>query len=259
MRKYFFFDVDGTLTSPHQRSHIIQSTRDTLKLLKKKGHFVAIATGRTQYLVEDIAAELGIDHYICEGGRGMVINREYVKYNPFKQEAYKKLLMTLDLLHIPYVVQIDNTKVLYSKHEYSAGELFNDILLFHDVIVDAGIIDHPQTVIHRIFLDNDQEKLRNIEGFASLNFMFHSKHHFGIIEPDVKHEGIAEMIELMGGSLQDVVVFGDGTNDLSMFEKAQFSIAMGNAVPQLKEIADYVTADSDKDGIYLACKKFGWI
>lgn len=34
---------------------------------------------------------------------------------------------------------------------------------------------------------------------------------------------------------EDVVVFGDGMNDRSMFRDEWFSIAMGNAKPQLKE------------------------
>ena len=33
----------------------------------------------------------------------------------------------------------------------------------------------------------------------------------------------------------------------------------GNARPELKLEADYVTTDCDKDGIYNACKHFGWI
>jgi hydroxymethylpyrimidine pyrophosphatase-like HAD family hydrolase len=59
--------------------------------------------------------------------------------------------------------------------------------------------------------------------------------------------------------LEDVVVFGDGLNDLNMFSPQWFSIAMGNGCTALKEKADYVTGDCDKGGIMAACKKFGWI
>ena len=34
-------------------------------------------------------------------------------------------------------------------------------------------------------------------------------------------------------------------------------IAMGNAVPELKEVADYITDPIGQDGIYNACRKFG--
>ena len=48
-------------------------------------------------------------------------------------------------------------------------------------------------------------------------------------------------------------------NDISMFRKPFFSIAMGDGRDELKDHADYVTGDNDKGGILEACKKFGWL
>ena len=67
------------------------------------------------------------------------------------------------------------------------------------------------------------------------------------------------MVELLGEDERQVVVFGDGLNDRQMFRDAPFAIAMGNAIPQLKELADYVCPSADEDGIYRACQHFGWI
>ena len=50
-------------------------------------------------------------------------------------------------------------------------------------------------------------------------------------------------------SYEDVVVFGDGKNDFSMFVDDWFCIAMGNAIPELKEKADYITLPSSQEGI----------
>lgn len=66
------------------------------------------------------------------------------------------------------------------------------------------------------------------------------------------------MIEAVNGTLSDVVVFGDDTNDLVMFDPRWTSIAMGNACDVLKEKADYVTAENVDGGIYKACEHFGW-
>ena len=63
----------------------------------------------------------------------------------------------------------------------------------------------------------------------------------------------------MGIEDQDVVVFGDNTNDIKMFRPEWTSIAMGNAVEELKKIADFVTKDADDGGIEYACRHFGWI
>lgn len=46
-KKYFFFDVDGTLTTQNPGGTILPSTLKTLEKLKENGHFVALATGRS--------------------------------------------------------------------------------------------------------------------------------------------------------------------------------------------------------------------
>ena len=50
MRKYFFFDIDGTLTNSNPGGIILPSTFETLDKLRKNGHFVAIATGRAHWM-----------------------------------------------------------------------------------------------------------------------------------------------------------------------------------------------------------------
>ena len=54
------------------------------------------------------------------------------------------------------------------------------------------------------------------------------------------------------------VVFGDDTNDLVMFDSQWTSVAMGNAVDELKEKASFVTDANIDDGIYNICLKQGW-
>ena len=55
------------------------------------------------------------------------------------------------------------------------------------------------------------------------------------------------MVEHLHGNIEDVVVFGDEKNDLSMFKNEWTSIAMGNAIDELKERASYVTTSCDHD------------
>ena len=57
------------------------------------------------------------------------------------------------------------------------------------------------------------------------------------------------MIRLFDISWENTVVFGDSNNDLAMFEYAAIKVAMGNASPKIKELADYVTSDMFHYGI----------
>ena len=50
MKKFFFFDIDGTLTNDNPGGIVLPSTFKTLDKLRANGHFVAIATGRVKLL-----------------------------------------------------------------------------------------------------------------------------------------------------------------------------------------------------------------
>ena len=66
------------------------------------------------------------------------------------------------------------------------------------------------------------------------------------------------MLSYAGGRPGDVVVFGDDYNDLVMFDKEFYCVAMGNGCQELKDRADYVAASNVEDGIYRACEAHGW-
>jgi hydroxymethylpyrimidine pyrophosphatase-like HAD family hydrolase len=55
--------------------------------------------------------------------------------------------------------------------------------------------------------------------------------------------------------MEKTMAIGDNFNDMEMVVQAGFGVAMGNAVPQLKEKADWVTVTNDEDGLALAIEK----
>ncbi|MFC4769119.1 Cof-type HAD-IIB family hydrolase [Effusibacillus consociatus] len=61
--------------------------------------------------------------------------------------------------------------------------------------------------------------------------------------------GLSRMAEAYNISIQDCVVLGDSLNDLSMFEVAGISVAMGNAEESLKLNADRTTLTNDEHGV----------
>ena len=64
-------------------------------------------------------------------------------------------------------------------------------------------------------------------------------------------------IERITADYSDAIVFGDALNDMSMFIDDWTTVAMGNAVPELKAKADIVTTEVDRDGIWNACDTLG--
>ena len=94
-----------------------------------------------------------------------------------------------------------------------------------------------------------------------INELGHLRLHreYVVFQYDAKKEGILRMMKAVSGDIRDVVVFGDDTNDLVMFDRVWTSIAMGNAVDVLKEKADIVTDRNVDHGIWNACVRHGWI
>ena len=72
-----------------------------------------------------------------------------------------------------------------------------------------------------------------------------------------KANGLLALCKYYNIDIKDVISFGDSMNDYEILKTAGIGVAMGNSIDKLKEIADYITDDIDKDGIYNACIHLG--
>ena len=74
-----------------------------------------------------------------------------------------------------------------------------------------------------------------------------------------KGDTLSRLMKNFGWSKDEVFVFGDGGNDISMFKQTNYSFAMGQALESVKNEAKYITLSNDEDGIYEALMKFNVI
>ncbi|MEF3402006.1 HAD hydrolase family protein, partial [Enterobacter kobei] len=70
MSKIVFFDVDGTLVG--ETKEIPASAKQAIAKLKENGVYVAIATGRGPFMLDEIRKELDINSYICYNGQYVI-------------------------------------------------------------------------------------------------------------------------------------------------------------------------------------------
>ena len=80
-RKFFAFDIDGTLLDSNKQP--LDSTLKALDLLRDAGHFVTVATGRSRFHAQDIIRSLSFDNYILCNGAAAFLSH---------QQVYKNLL-----------------------------------------------------------------------------------------------------------------------------------------------------------------------
>lgn len=256
--KYIFFDVDGTLTNDNPGGIITKSVHDTLHKLQENGHFIAIATGRSYTMAKEAMTLTGIKNVVCNGGNALVLEGkvQYIHPLPFKEamDVIKECIQT----NIPFSFSQDDSFNMYSLDDrftniFSTNKNSNTIM--H--IINHDDLKHIKE-IHKIFIALDKEHEHLIQSKEKLGYARYFADWL-IIEPDDKYKGILDMVKQLNGDINDIVVFGDGHNDLSMVKQAPISIAMGNAIDELKEVATFITKDNKSDGIEYACKHFGWI
>ncbi|MCQ2560896.1 MAG: HAD hydrolase family protein, partial [Clostridia bacterium] len=61
-----------------------------------------------------------------------------------------------------------------------------------------------------------------------------------------------ELAGSLGYAAENIMSFGDSTNDTEMVRHAGIGVAMGNAVEELLDTADYITLTNDDDGVAFA-------
>ena len=86
-------------------------------------------------------------------------------------------------------------------------------------------------------------------------------HYFGevLIKGVNKGSVIAGVVKYLGAKQEDTIGIGDSSNDIDMLNYVGTAVAMGNALNEVKELADFVTTDVDNDGIWNAFKKLNLI
>jgi len=70
-----------------------------------------------------------------------------------------------------------------------------------------------------------------------------------------KGQGIQALKKLLNITSDQILCFGDGNNDLTMFDESKYGIAMGNAIEALKKKACYITKTNAEDGVAIALEK----
>ena len=67
-----------------------------------------------------------------------------------------------------------------------------------------------------------------------------------------KGHAVAKLAELLGLDASKVMCIGDQGNDRDMIEYAGMGVAMGNAIDEIKALANFITTTCDEDGVAVA-------
>lgn len=71
-----------------------------------------------------------------------------------------------------------------------------------------------------------------------------------------KAQAMARVAQQLGVSREETLAIGDGDNDVEMVEWAGLGVAMGNATPAVKAVADWIAPSVDEDGVAVALLRY---
>jgi Cof subfamily protein (haloacid dehalogenase superfamily) len=252
MSKIVFFDIDGTLLD-HDKN-LPSSTKEAIGLLKENGVFVAIATGRAPFMFESLRKELDIDSFVSFNGQYVVFENEPIYKNPLNNQKIEELYFKASKKGHPVVFMNDMTmKSSVGHHHYIETSLGG--LKFAHPDQDEKFYENRDLYQTLLFCEEGEEGFYR-EAYPEFTFIRWHPYSVDILPAGgSKAEGIKKMIERLGFRIEDVYAFGDGLNDFEMLKAVGTGVAMGNAVPELKEHANLVTKAVDEDGIWHGLKE----
>lgn len=259
-------DLDDSLLAPDLS--VSPRNRAALAAALAAGVRVVLATGRMYRSAEAIAVELGLrDPVIAYQGA-------LIRWPGQPPKAGKKVIrhLPLPLVHAREVIR------RVAEYGYHVNVYLNDTLYVASLTEEArryaAFSDVEARVVGDLleFLPEDPTKVLVIAREDQLDAlalemapwvenrlnMTKSKPHFlEFSHPGAsKGSALAKLAALFGLSREQVMAVGDSYNDVDMVEYAGIGVVMGNARPEIKAHADWVTAANDRDGVALAVERF---
>lgn len=274
--KVIVTDLDGTLLNSN--SQINPKTKETLLKLQRDGYHLVLASGRPTPSVVGIAKELEMDlydSYILTFNGAHVMNfqsKEVIYQQPLSVESSKAILGHLESFKVVPMVCIDDT--MYVEDVFSGmvehQGVMKNIIEFESRIGNYKLCevnnlkDFVSQPLSKILITGNVDYLEaNLEAFrepfATTNTITKSADFF-VEFTDFgvdKARSLETILNKIGASMENVIAFGDGMNDLTLIQSAKIGVAMGNSSQTVKSHANYVTDSNDNDGIVLALEHFG--
>ena len=252
--KLVFFDIDGTLA----RGKVVpESAQEGLRQLRANGNLVFICTGRNPVYAQKNFGQYA-DGFICCNGRLAVRDDEILFAGPLSQEQIRDLTRRIE--------EVDGGCCFLGLEEgsYVGNPAGYEVMAS---VQDSGFVKQGlkdgMTVYSLDIYMGSADRLdimrRALDGVALVNpHGPHPSADITVLGVD-KGTAIEHVAEKLGVAIEDTYAFGDGVNDVCMLKAAGHGVAMGNAVPETKAAAEYITTSIDQDGVYNGLKHYGLI
>jgi len=250
--KAIMLDVDGTLI-PYDYEAL--PSKRVVEAIKKAKELVAVCvvTGRSYRETKRILDSIGINtgYAVADGGAYVIdIKTDKIIYKQYITKSdLKKIIKVFEEEKVDFFVKdSESFKRAHNYYEpYKKGqELEKVTMIFTDELYALEKtheimrkLSSPTLTIHR-----SKHKDPNFFGFNATHINATKLH------------GIVKISELLHLEKKEIIGVGDGYNDYPLLMASGLKVAMGNAVKDLKAIADYVAPSVTDDGVAVTIEKY---
>lgn len=264
-----FFDVDGTLTSfdPDDMTdkdfnaiHPSKAVVDAFGRLRNAGHQAFICTGRPLWLIADGLRALNPAGIVAMAGATLEVEGRVAYEDCIDEDIVEELARRITVAGGEALFETNGAT--YSLEPVGVEQSF---LLGAGVVhgTDQMRVDGRLRVGKVCINAYDLARVANDDGFIEREFeLCNTGGQNRELSPKGidKGVGVARALAYLGreGNAR-TFGFGDSGNDLGMLAAVETAVAMGNAMPEVKAVADYVTDDVAHDGTVTAMQHFGLI
>ena len=255
--KIIFFDIDDTLRN--SKTGFVPTTIQTIfQQLREKGILTGIATGRGIFGVVPEIKALKPDFFVTLNGAYIEDKTGNVIYsNKIARDKVEEYIAWTKEVGIDYGL-VGSHEAKLSRRTEMISQAIDSI--YPDLDVDPDF--YQKEDIYQMWTFEDQGDDLTLPENLSLTLRLVRWHeHSSDVVPisGSKAAGVAKVVNQLGLKPENVMVFGDGLNDLELFDYAGISVAMGISHEKIKEKADYITKTLEEDGIFDALEGFGMV
>ncbi|MGY0692800.1 Cof-type HAD-IIB family hydrolase [Virgibacillus sp. FSP13] len=258
-RHLIALDLDGTLLT--DKKEISPRTKQTVLKAMEEGHIVVISTGRPHRASINYYNELGLRTPMVNFN-GALIHHPYddkwdVLHNPMSKRTALKIIDASYQIGVNNILAEVQDNIYLDKYDEEILEIFHTTQ--NDPPFTIGSLknelnDDPTSLLIHPKKDHIQELRNHLDDYHA-ELIEHRKWGapWNIIEIVKKGMnkaiGLQKVAQYYDIPQDQIIAFGDEDNDFEMIEYAGVGVAMGNAIDELKSLANYVTDTNEQDGI----------
>lgn len=244
-------DMDGTLLNSNHE--VSDDFFELFDVLKSRGILFVAASGRQYNSIVDKLDPIKDDIIVIaeNGGFAKQKDKEIVS-TPLNKKYVSEVLKTLKEVPDTHPVLCGKHKAYISGESDAFVEKLKEYYTEFEILEELKVID-PEVIKIAIYHFDDSETniYPHVKYFEDkLKVKVSGENWVDISSPNA-HKGFAleKVMQSYNVSSEEVLVFGDYNNDLEMLALSQFSFAMENAHPNVKEAAKYSTLSNDENGV----------